>query len=175
MQIAIRILGILALILGVIPFQFKKHKQIVLCKMLSETLFAVQYFLMGAYTGAWMDLVSGLRNFLFYKFVEKKRSTLPVILAFSLLILVIGITTWAGPISLLPLAAKLLTTVSYGMKRERLLRFITLPSCLFWIAYNLLVGGWEAMITDLLSLGSILLAIYKFDLRGRKNDTKATA
>lgn len=168
MPIAIRVLGITALILGVIPFQFKKHKQIVLCKMVSETLFAIQYFLLGAFTGAWMDLISGLRNFLFYKFVEKKRSTLPVILIFSLFILMIGVLTWAGPISLLPLIAKLLTTVSYGMKKERLLRFITLPSCLFWIAYNSLVGGWEAMIADMLSLGSILIAIYKFDLRRPK-------
>lgn len=170
MQILIRALGITALILGIIPFQFKKHKHIVLCKMVSEGLFACQYFLLGAYSGAWMDLVSGLRNFLFYKLVQKKKSTLPVILAFSALIITLGVLSWDGFITLLPLAAKLLTTVSYGMKNERLLRVITLPSCLFWIAYNILVGGWEAMITDLLSLGSILIAIWKFDLK-KKEET----
>ena len=165
MQILIRALGITALVLGIIPFQFKKHKQIVLCKMVSEFLFACQYFLLGAHSGAWMDLVSGLRNFLFFKLVQKKKSTLPVILAFSALIITLGVLSWDGVITLLPLAAKLLTTVSYGMKNERLLRIITLPSCLFWIVYNVLVGGWEAMITDLLSLGSILIAIWKFDLK----------
>jgi len=165
MQIAIRFFGMVGLILCVIPFQFKKHKQIVLCKMVSELSFAAQYILMGAYTGALVDLVSGLRNFLFYKFVEKKRSTLPLIIAFSVLVLILGVASWNGAMSLLPVAAKILTTVSYGMKNEKLLRYITLPSCIFWIIYNSMIGGWEALIGDCLALCSILIAIYKFDIK----------
>ena len=165
MQISIRVLGIIGLILCIIPFQFEKHKHIVLCKMVSEISFAFQYILMGAYTGALGDLVSGLRNFLFYKFVEAKRSTVPLIIAFSILVVVIGAMSWNGAISLLPVVAKVLTTISYGMKNERLLRIITLPSCIFWILYNVTVGGWEAMIGDFLSLCSILIAIYKFDIK----------
>ena len=169
MQLLIRILGILALILCVIPFQFKKHKHIVLCKMASELLFAAQYFLLGpaAYTGACLDLISGGRNFLFYKLVEKNKSTTPVILLFSGFMLVLGAVTWSGWLSLLPVCAKLLSTVSYGMKNERLLRFITLPSCILWIIFNITVGGWEAMISDALSLISILIAIWKFDIRDK--------
>lgn len=169
MQLIIRALGICGLATSVLSFQFKRHKRIVLCKMLSELLFSVQYFLMGAYTGCLLDLVSGSRNFLFYKLVEKKRSTLPVIILFSLLVVVLGLASWAGPISLLPVAAKVLTTVSYGMKNERLLRFITLPSCFCWIAYNAVVGNWEAMLSDGLSLISILIAVYKFDILTVKN------
>lgn len=132
MQILIRLIGVAALILCIIPFQLKKHKHIVLCKMVSEILFAVQYFLIEpeAYTGAWLDLLSGGRNFLFYKLVEKKKSTLPVIVVFSVLMIVLGAYSWHGWLSLLPICAKVLTTVSYGMKNERLLRYITLPSCI---------------------------------------------
>ena len=165
MQLLIRALGIAGLCTSVLSFQFKRHKQIVLCKMLSELLFSLQYFCMGAYTGCLLDLISGARNYLFYQCVEKKRSTLPVILGFSALVIALALLSWAGPISLLPMAAKVLTTVSYGMKRERLLRLITLPSCLCWIAYNAVIGTWEAMFTDLLSLGSILIALCKFDLK----------
>lgn len=168
MQIAIRFFGIVGLILCVIPFQFKKHKQIVLCKMISEISFAVQYILMGAYTGALVDMVSGLRNFLFYKFVEKKRSTTPLIVLFSAIVIILGIISWNGVMSLLPVVAKILTTISYGMKNEKLLRYITLPSCIFWILYNSMVGGWEALIGDFLALCSILIAIYKFDLKPAK-------
>ena len=173
MQIIIRLFGIIGLILCIIPFQFKKHKHIVLCKMVSEVSFAMQYFLLGAYTGAWIDLVSGLRNFLFYKFVEKKWSTLPVIIVFAMVVIVLGVTTWDGMISLLPIMAKLLTTVSYGMKNEKLLRLITLPSCLFWISYNIIIGTWEGAIADGLALVSILIAMYKFDAKGRKTKEKS--
>ncbi len=172
MPILIRLLGIAALILCIIPFQFKRHKHIVLCKMVSEILFAVQYFLIGpeAYTGAWLDLLSGGRNFLFYKLVEKKKSTLPVIIAFSALMIALGVYSWSGWISLLPIVAKVISTVSYGMKNERLLRYITLPSCILWVIYNITVGGWEAMVGDMLSLASILIAIYKFDIRGARKE-----
>jgi hypothetical protein len=172
MPILIRILGITALILCVIPFQFKKHKHIVLCKMASELMFAAQYFLMGphAYTGACLDLISGGRNFLFYKLVEKKKSTTPVILIFSAFMIVLGIVTWASWLSLLPVCAKIISTISYGMHRERLLRYITLPSCILWIIYNITVGGWEAMISDGLSLISILIAIWKFDIHPKATE-----
>ncbi len=167
LQILIRIFGILGLVLSVIPFQFKRHKHIVLCKMASSLSFATQYFLIGpvAYTGAWMDLISALRNYLFYKFVDKKISTLPVILIFSAMVLFLGITTWAGWVSLLAIIPKILTTVSYGMKNERILRLITFPSCLFWVGYNCIVGNWEAAIGDTLTFVSILIAIYKYDIR----------
>ncbi len=174
MQLLIRLLGLLGLVLSVIPFQFKRHKHIVLLKMTSCLAFSTQYFLIGptAYTGAWMDLVSALRNFLFYKFVDKKISTLPIILFFSALIVILGVYSWAGCLSLLALIPKLLTTISYGMKNERLLRLITLPSCLFWIAYNAIVGNPEAAISDFLTFVSIAVAIYRYDIKScRKQNT----
>jgi len=167
LQILVRVFGLLGLVLSAIPFQFKKHKHIVLCKMVSCLMFSAQYFMIGpvAYTGAWMDLISALRNFLFYKFVDKKLPTLPIILIFSALVVWLGVTSWEGWISLLAIIPKILTTVSYGMSNERILRAITLPSCLFWVAYNCIVGSYEAAAGDLLTLASIIIAIYKFDIR----------
>lgn len=168
MQILIRLLGIVGLVLCIIPFQFKKHKNIVLCKMASELSFSIQYFFMGAFTGAWIDLISGFRNFLFYKLVEKKRSTVPFMIIFSIFVIIIGVFSWDGYISLLPIAAKVITTISYGLKNEKYLRLITLPSCIFWITYNITIGGWEAMIADFLALCSLIIAIYKFDIKKSK-------
>ncbi len=171
MWILVRVLGIAGLITSVIPFQFKRHKHIVLCKMLSTIFFASQYFALGAYTAAWMDLVSSLRNYLFYWFVDRKKSTLPVMIGFCLLLCTITATTWAGPLSLIPLLAKVISTVSYGMKDERLLRFITLPSCILWVIYNCTVGGYEAALGDMLTFASIIIAIYKFDIKKTKEET----
>lgn len=171
MQILIRVFGVIGLILCIIPFQFKKYKNIVLCKMVSELSFGVQYLLLGligtpgAYTGALIDGVSGSRNWLYYKLNEKGKSTLPVMIVFSMVVIGIGIRSWQGPISLLPVVAKLITTVSYGIKNERMLRYITLPSCILWIAYNVTLTAWEGVIADSLAFLSILIAIYKFDIR----------
>lgn len=175
MQILIRILGLMGLVLSIIPFQFNKHKYIVLCKMGSCLSFALQYFLIGpvAHTAAWLDMLSAFRNFLYYKLVDKKISTLPVVIMFSVVILLIGFSSWQGAITLIAIIPKLITTVSYGIKNETILRLVTFPSCLFWIAYNLIVGNYEAAISDFLTFMSILIAIYRYDIKkiGKKLDS----
>ena len=165
MDLIVQAIGFLGLLIGVIAFQFKKHSHIVLAKMLSELIFSVQYVLLGAWTAAILDCFSVLRNMLFRNFVKRKISTTPVIVLFGVFVLITGFFTYDGILSLFPIGSKLLTTVSYGMKNEKLLRFITLPSCILWIIYNLSVGSIAGALTDLLCLGSLLLAIYKFDLK----------
>ena len=70
-NILIRVSGILGLVLGVLAFQSNKHKGIVMAKMGSEAAFTVQYFLLDAPSGSIMNLIGVIRNFIFYKFVEK--------------------------------------------------------------------------------------------------------
>ena len=74
-EIFIRAIGIIAFILGVAAFQSNKHKGIVVAKLGSEAAFTIQYYLLDAPTGAIMNLVGVVRNFIFYKLVEKEKST----------------------------------------------------------------------------------------------------
>ena len=165
-------IGFVALAISIIAFQFKKHGQIVFCKMASEFIFSIQYVLLGAWTAAVLDFISVIRNLLFCKLVKKNISTLPVILVFGCFVIATGVFTYDGLASLLPIASKLLTTVSYGMKNEKWLRIITLPSCVFWIIYNVTVGSIAGVLTDSLALVSLLIAMYKFDIRKQDAPTE---
>ena len=165
MDIIIQLIGFAGLVMSIIAFQFKKHGGIVFCKMTSELIFTLQYILVGAWTGAVLDFISVIRNLLYGYLVKKNRSTTPVIIVFVIFVLITGFTTYAGFVSVLPIISKILTTVSYGMKNERLLRLITLPSCIFWIIYNLYVGTYAGSLADVFTLVSLLIAIYKFDLK----------
>lgn len=164
MDYFVQLIGFLGLAAGVLAFQFKKHNHIVLCKMTSELIFSMQYLLLGAWTAALLDFTSATRNLLFCAMVKKGRSTKPLIYIFGAFVVIVGIFTFDGVTSLLLIAAKLLTTISYGMKNERLLRYITLPSCVFWSIYNLYVGSLGGAIGDILNLISLLVAVCKFDL-----------
>lgn len=168
MDFLIQLIGFVGLALSICAYQFKKHRNIVLCKMSSELVFAIQYIFLGAWTAAILDGISVIRNLLYTNFVKRGRSTLPVIIGFGLFVLATGAATFDGWLSLLPIGAKLLTTISYGMKNERLLRFITLPSCIMWSIYNLQVGSLGGALGDTLALISLLIGIYKFDIRKEK-------
>ncbi len=165
MELIIQLIGFVGLLVNIFAFQFKKHNHIVYSKMTSELLFSIQYIFLAAWTAAVLDFISVIRNLIFCRLVKKNIPTTPVILVFALFVIATGIFTFDGIGSLLPIAAKLLTTVSYGMKNERLLRLITLPSCILWAVYNLAVGSIAGAIADSLTLGSLLIAMYKFDFK----------
>lgn len=173
MDIIIQLIGFLGLFMSIIAFQFKKHNHIVYCKMASELIFSLQYILLGAWTAAVLDFTSVIRNLLFCGLVKKNRSTTPVIVIFGIFVVVAGLSTYEGFISLLPIGSKLLTTVSYGMKNEKLLRLITLPSCIMWTIYNFYVGSYAGALGDLLSLASLLIALFKYDIMGKKKNVPA--
>ena len=168
MYFIIQLIGFVGLATSIAAFQFKRHRGIVLCKMSSELIFALQYILLGAWTAAVLDGISVIRNSLYTNFVKRGRSTTPIIIGFCLFVIATGVVTFDGWLSLLPIAAKLLTTISYGMKKERLLRFITLPSCIMWSIYNLQVGSLGGALGDTMTLISLLIAVYKFDIKKEK-------
>lgn len=169
MDIVIQVIGFLGLAMSIVAFQFKRHGQIVLGKTSSALLFSLHYLLLGAWSAAFLEFISAVRNLIFYKQVKNKISTTPAIIGFGVFVVATGIATFQGPISLLPMFCKLLTTVSYGMKKEKWLRIITLPSCIMWVIYNAYVGSIAGMLTDAMNLASILIAMYKFDFRGQKS------
>ena len=163
-NILIRIFGIAGFVLGVLAFQSNKHKGIVMAKLGSEVAFTVQYFLLDAYTGSIMNFVGVIRNYVFYRLVEKNKSTKVAMYIFCGVYIVAALVTWEGPESLLPLVGKLISTVAYSMKNTRVIRMLNLPTLTMWIAYNCTCSAWEALATDSISLISVLIAMCRFDI-----------
>ena len=103
-----------------------------------------------------MNIIGSVRNLIFAALVKKGKSTTPWIIVFSVLTVVFGVLTWAGPISLLAIAGKLITTVAYGMKNPSGVRLLTIPSCLCWGVYNALNFSLAGICTEAFSLASII-------------------
>ena len=163
-EIFIRAMGIIGLIIGVAAFQSNKHKGIVMAKLGSEAAFTIQYYLLDAPTGAIMNLVGVMRNYIFYKLVEKGKSTKIAMWIFCVVYVASAIITWEGPESLLPLVGKLCSTVAYSMKNTRFIRIINIPTLTMWIVYNITCSAWEALAADTISLVSVLIAMGRFDI-----------
>lgn len=160
--ILIQLLGGVGIAAGLIAFQCKKHKSILLCKTMSEFLFAVQYFLLSAYTGMAMNLIGCVRNIIFAKQVEKNRKTTMSVVTFSALFVILGIVTWQGPKSILTIVAKVLSTTAYGNKNPAIVRGITFVTSSCWLIYNIMVSSWAGVACELFTLLSLLVAFVRF-------------
>ena len=169
-KIIVQVIGVVGMIFGFMSYQSNHHKNIMLTKTVSEAIFALQYFLLGFYTGMAMDIISVVRDLLFAKIVEKNKSTIPYIGIFSAIMIIAGIFTWKGAISIFAVLGKILTTIAYGMKSPKLVRLITVPSCVSWIIYNINCFSLAGICTEILGLLSILVAFFRYDMKSIKKN-----
>ena len=166
-EIIVQGIGFIGLALNVISFQSNKHKNIVVMKTGCELSFAVQYLLMGAYTGMVLDGISAIRNVIFIKLVKKGKSTTPYIIFFSALTIACCIAVWLtagwdGPISFLVIIAKVLTSIAYGMKNTAKIRALAFPSSALWCVYNSYCFSIAGILTEVFTMSSIVIAAVRF-------------
>lgn len=189
-EILVQGIGFIAIAMNIISVQFNKHWPIMLFKSLGSLLFAVQYLLMGAYVGMAMDIIGVIRNLVFAYNVRKKNSNKWWIALFSVITVAVGVAiiifTWdkmitavshlssdpkvltaiAVFISVLSILAKFISTVGYGAKDPHVIRMINLPTFTMWIIYNAMVLSIAAIVSDSMSIVSIIIA----ELRYKKKD-----
>lgn len=163
-DIIAQVLGYIGLLCTVVAFQCKKHNMVMVLKTSNEVFFAMQYFLLGTYTGMAMNLVSSVRNLVFAQLVKKGKSTLPFQIIFCFFFVVAGIITWQSRISLPIILAKILTTVVYGMKNTKVIRFGTVPTSIFWLIYNFSCHSSAGVLCEIFALISITAAIIRIDI-----------
>lgn len=162
--ILIQLLGILGIAASIWSFQCKKHKPLVYLRTACEFFFGIQYFLLGAYTGMAMNIIGCIRNLIFAKTVEKKKSTIPGQIIFSAFFIIFGIVTWAGLKSILVAAAKVLSTVAYGNRNVFFARLLIFLTSSIWLVYNFIVGSYAGCVCESLNLCSIIVGIIRIDI-----------
>lgn len=169
-DVLIEAIGILGIIASIISFQCKKHSRLLLFRSANESLFALQYGLLGAYTGMAMNVIGVVRNIVFTELVKRKKSTVPARIAFGAVFVVFVAVTWAGFKSLLSGTAKVISTFAYGSTNFALTRVLIFITSTSWFVYNLLVKSYAGCACELLTIGSIIVSLIRY-----KSDKKKLA
>ena len=185
-DILAQVVGFVAIAMNIISVQFNTHFKIMLFKSLGSFLFCVQYLMLGAFTGCVMDFIGVVRNFVFSYNVKKGKSNKWWIVLFCIITLVAGVTTiiltwsktlnvltrWSSNstiilalafyLSIVSVLAKLISTIGYGFKSPHAIRMINLPTFAMWITYNIFSLSLAGVASDAMSIGSILVAEYRY-------------
>ncbi len=156
--------GFIGIAASVIAFQCRTHRRAITFRTINELFFAVQYLLLGAYTGMAMNVIGCVRNTVFAYCVQRKKRTLPFQIIFSAVFLVFGIITWQGRISILIIAAKIMTTVVYGIDSTAKIRLVTLVTSSCWLFYNASVSSAAGVICEVITLASVICGIARIDI-----------
>ena len=163
-DILLHSVGFLGIIASILSFQCRKHKPLILFRSANEVLFAVQYAMLGAYTGMAMNLIGTVRNLIFADMVEKRKNTTPVRILFSALFLIFIGFTWSGMKSVLFGFGKVVTTFAYGSSKTSVVRIMTFfTSCTFFI-YNFMAKSYAGCVCEFFTLCSIIVGIVRLDV-----------
>ena len=165
--ITIQLIGVIGMLLSILSFQSKSYQKIVWIRVLSEFVFALQYFLLGAYTGMATNLTSCVTNSIYRERIKHGKKVLGFQIAFAILFAVIGILSWHGPVSLLVIAAKILSTIANGNGKPKTLRILNLIINPLWLIYDILVFSLAGILSDAFTIMSIIIAMTRLD---RKNN-----
>ena len=158
-------IGFVGMGVAIFSFQCKNYQKLVLCSIIKELIFALQYLLLGSYTGMATNLTSCFTNSVYRERNKKGKNTFAFQIAFSILFVIIGIMTWTGPLSLLVIAAKVISTIANGINKAKVIRFCNLIIMPMWLVHDLAVFSIAGIICDILTIGSIIIAIFRHDIK----------
>ena len=162
-----QIVGITAVSLYLLSFQLKKRQHIVAVTCVSNFLYVLQYFLLGAFSGAFLDVISTVSSF----FAGKKNSpsfrrfAKWVAVLSAVLIIIVGLffaivqKKW---LELLPIGGALLQTCGLWFNNEQTIRKFALGGAPFWLIYNFLAQAYGAAIGSLFTIVSVVVALLRF-------------
>lgn len=162
----VQAIGILGVALFIISYQIRSNRALFLCQLMGRIVFCVQFFLMGAYTGAISLIVNIARNLLLIKSNDWKWAKSQVTLAaIILLLLVMTICTWAGWISILPFVSVAVTSIGCWTQNAQKIRLSQLFGSPCTLLYDILVHTWGGAVCEAITILSIIISIVRFGWR----------
>lgn len=170
--------GYAALLFVILSFQKNKRSALLLIMLAGLLLFTVHYILLGAWTGALMNLIEAGVVFIAYKKDTSKWAEHPAWLyGFIGLYIIFGVVSFKAPVDVLPIVAQAFGAIAVWQTNARAIRFLMLVPRPLWFTYNLVVGSQAGIVAEIFIGASVLIGIARFDiaplvLRLRKRSSK---
>ncbi len=167
MKLVPQIIGILAVATFLLSYQQKQRKYIIFTNVISRCLYILQYLLLGAFAGAVLDVLGAVSSIVAGKkhttFVHKYRKA--ILVGMNLCIILAGGTiaflnqSW---LDLFSIAGVLLHTNAFWLNDEHKIRIVSLMGSPCWFVYNFTSRAYGSAVGDVLTIGSILIAMVKY-------------
>ena len=171
-EIVVQGIGFVAVAAFILSYQIQSNRRLFLLQLVGSALFCLQFFLLNAFSGCLSLAVNILRNALMMKYNDWKwvqQKWCPAVI--TALFTVILVFTWNGPVSLLAFIASVSSTFVYWTNSPRNIRLVNLfcaSPC--WLIYDVIVHSWGGLLSETITLISILVSIFRFGWKGLEQD-----
>lgn len=167
------LLGALGILLNLTIYQQTTSKRVLLLKLLSDIVWAMQYLFLGAYTGFCIGCIAILREATFYKINRKSHTGMVCLGIFTIVAILSAIFTWKSPISVLPAIASVISVFGFYFAIPRLSRILSLPISLCMGIYSFGVESVMGVANEIITVISAAIGIIWIDLLKKQSKKKA--
>ncbi len=155
-----QLLVAVVLCFDVASFQFRDKRKVLACLVFSALLLGVHFYLVEAYTAATLGFIGALR------FATAIFSHARWLLAvFITLVLINGVISFAGWITVLATTGALITTTASFLASDQKFRQFMMLGTVVWIVHNAIAGSPAAVLLEMIFLASNLWGYYRFYIR----------
>ena len=155
--------GIIAMIVSVIAFQFKHRISIVLCNFLGQACWVLYFLLQSDFTSAVAGALSAAMIAVFAMKDKWKWATSNIcVVVFSVIITVFSIATFATWVDVFPLLAGVFAIITNSRTEEKRIRQFALLWCGFWLINSILKVYTVAILNDLFMTASAAISLYRY-------------
>ena len=162
-----QVLGFGAVGLYLLSYQLKKRTQIVWATFFSNLFYVVQYFLLGAFSGAAMDILSTVASLLAAGKHNPRfsRHTKWIVAGMVAVIIGVGLAiaiirgSW---LELIPIGGAVSQSVGLWCDKEQTIRKLGLCGAPCWLIYNFLSQAYGSALGSLFAIISILVSLVRY-------------
>jgi len=158
--------GILGLIFLVISIQNNKKKIVLLFQIFANIFYGLQYIVLNSLSAGMMSFISLIRCIVYYLYnIKNKKIPKNILILFIIIIMSTLLLTYNGLFSIIPIVATILYTYGTWTDNLKLFRYSAIIVTILWIIFNFYVGAYVSFIGSIFELLSVILAVYRFDIR----------
>ena len=166
--IFIQLIGLVAGLFLVLSYFRKDTNRVLSFHIVSGIFDFVHYFLLGAYSGAFIYLLEGTRDYLYYK-TDKDKYIFIISAVIYLLVSLLGVRVWYD---YLPIAASLIDGYSLTLEKK----YVTIGAIIsysLWVIYNIFVMSYSGLLVDgIIAISNVFILISCYSYKTRKVELK---
>lgn len=163
------ILALIAFILYVASFQFKKKSTVLRLNIAANSFYALEYLMLNAYAGV-NNSIFGIARSTIFSLCHRKKVKFPLygVFIFISLVVIFGIMTYTDIFSIIPVVISIGFFLALYVDNMKLYRTCAAIASCLWIIYNYKVGVLFGVVDAVVELISSCVSIYRFDIRKKK-------
>ena len=179
LEIFAQIIGFAGMAMNCLSYQAKTKRNLIILQLFGALFFVLHFGMLGAIMGCMLNLIAAGRSLIFSN-PTKFNANHPLWLALFITIYattyVLTFTVFKEPVTIpnlllqiLPPIAMVFSTISFRTKNAGTVRKLCLFCSPLWLIYNIFNFSISGILTETISLISIVTGIIRLDRKGKAN------